>query len=281
MVKIVSDTSTLYSPKEALNKGLYVNSLHISLNNESYSEYVDIDSDQLLNKIKEGAIPKSSQPSIGQKIELYDKLAIDDDLIDITIADGLSGTYQSALTAKESSINKKRITVFNSRTLCLPHRYLVDKALEMAKEGKDKDSILAMLEKSSATELSFLVPEDFSFLYRGGRIPKTVAGIGEFLKLHICTKKNEQGNALEKFSVNRTFKKTLLSIMEYIIKKGIDDTYLFGISHANNIDAANKTKEMLLSKFPKAQIEIMPLSCAFITQGGPGCCALQMIKIIH
>lgn len=280
MIKIISDTSTLYPPQEALDKGLYINPLHILLNDESYTEYVNITGDQLLTKIKEGAIPTSSQPSIGQKIELYDQLG-DDEIIDITIADGLSGTYQSAMMAKESSIHKDKITVFNSKTLCLPQRYLVDEALRMAKMGKDKNAILNMLEKSSATDLSFLIPEDFSFLYRGGRISKTVAGLGEFLKLHMCTKKRDDGKILEKFSVNRTFKKTLASIITCIEERKIDDTYLFGITHADNINAATKAKELILSKFPKAKVEIMPLSCAFIAQGGPGCCAIQMIKIIH
>ena len=41
---------------------------------------------------------------------------------------------------------------------------------------------------------------------------------------------------------------------------------------------AEQAKAMLLAQFPTAVYEIHPLTPAFITQGGPGCVAVQVIK---
>lgn len=146
MVKIISDTCTLYDPEKAKAIGLDVTPLYVNVNDKSYREYVDITSDELLKMIEEGAIPQSSQPSIGEKVKMYEEY--DGEIIDITIAQGLSGTYDSALIAKESVSDPGRITVINSMTLCGPQKALVDEALKMARDGRSKDEIVTMLDEA-------------------------------------------------------------------------------------------------------------------------------------
>ena len=87
-------------------------------------------------RIEKGEIPRSSQPPIGEVIDAYEQYS-DYEIINIAMADGLSGTYQSAYGAKEMVENSDKITVINSKTLCGPHRYLVETAQKMA----DKDPI--------------------------------------------------------------------------------------------------------------------------------------------
>ena len=211
---------------------------------------------------------------------IRDRYGKDQDVIDITMAAGLSGTYDSALMAKESCNYPDNISVFNSKTLCGPHRVLVNEALKMAKDGKTKEEILYMLEESAKTDVSFLIPFDFDFLQRGGRVSKTAAGLGGLLKLVVCMKKSDDGRCLEKHSVNRTLKKVVLSIFEEFDNRNVDDSYHFSISHADNEEIAIKIKKGLIEKYPNAVIEIFNLSPVFITQGGPKCCAIQAIKIV-
>ena len=52
------------------------------------------------------------------------------------------------------------------------------------------------------------------------------------------------------------------------------------ISHAMNLPEANQAKEMLAKEFPGCRMEIVDLTPAFTTQGGPRCVAIQsMIDI--
>ena len=150
----------------------------------------------------------------------------------------------------------------------------------MAKDGKTKEEILYMLEESAKTDVSFLIPFDFDFLQRGGRVSKTAAGLGGLLKLVVCMKKSDDGRCLEKHSVNRTLKKVVLSIFEEFDNRNVDDSYHISISHAFNEETASKVKKALVEKYPNATIEIFDLSPVFITQGGPKCCAIQAIKIV-
>ena len=52
------------------------------------------------------------------------------------------------------------------------------------------------------------------------------------------------------------------------------------ISHAMNLTEANQAKEMLAKEFPYSRIDVVDLTPAFTTQGGPRCVAIQsMIDI--
>ena len=135
MIKIVSDSSTLYSINEAKQNHLDVRPLSITVNNKSYKELEEITTEQLVQWIEEGAVPTTSQPAIGDIVEMYEQYP-DAEIINITLADGLSGTYQSACMAKSMVDHEENITVINSKTLCGPHRYLVDVAVKLAQVGK-------------------------------------------------------------------------------------------------------------------------------------------------
>lgn len=280
MIHIISDSSTLYS-KEVANKiGLKSCPLAITIAGKNYREFEELTSERMIELIDEGNLPTSSQPPIGEKMNMYNEYAKDSEVIDITMAAGLSGTYDTACMAKESCDYPENVSVFNTKTLCGPHRELVDTALDMAKNGASRQEILEMLEKSSNTEVSFLIPFDFGYLQRGGRLSKTAAGIGGVLKLVVCLVKSDDGRRLEKFSISRTLKKTISGMLDEFEKRGVDSSYELSVSHAFNKEVALKVKEAMGTRFPNCNVKLYPLSPAFITQGGPKCCAVQAIKIV-
>ena len=96
-------------------------------------------------EIQKGEIPTSSQPPIGEVMDMYEKYK-DYEIVNIAMADGLSGTYQSACGAREMAENKDNITVFNCKTLCGPHRYMVEKAQKMKLAGHSAKEILEWLD---------------------------------------------------------------------------------------------------------------------------------------
>lgn len=279
MVKIISDSSTLYSQEEAKNLGLHLCNLSVIVDGKSYKEFEELSSEELIEKINAGSIPSTSQPAVGEKMDLYEELGKDHEVIDISMAAGLSGTYDSALMAREGCDYKDNITVFNTRTLCGPHREMVDKALQMASAGKTRAEIVTMLEKSSSTESSFLIPFDFDFLKRGGRVSKAAAGLGGLLKLVVCMGKSEDGREIVKHSVNRTLKKAVQSMIEALEEKGVDSTYSFYLAHADNLETSEAIHKLLEKHYGPIHMTYYPLSPAFITQGGPKCIALQVIKV--
>ncbi len=276
MIHLITDTSCLYSPSEAENLGFTVNPLVVSIGGKSYQEFVDINTSQFLELIKAGNFPTSSQPTLGE-IEASIEKHHDDEILLLAMADGLSGTYQTACSAAQELEGKVKVHVVNSATLCGPHRYMVTCILQWIKDGKSMDEILALLDKKIASTHSFLMPQDFDYLKRGGRCTPLTAKIGGLLKLQPVVQQTPDGRRLDKFCTARSFDLAVKKIIEDFKARNLNNPRFY-VSHAFAEKQALKIKDMLLNSFPNQVVEILELSCAFITQGGPYCIALQSIE---
>lgn len=277
MIRIISDSSTLYSIEEGRKNNIDIVPLAVTINGNTYLENEEISSDEFIKMIKKGGIPVSSQPAVGDVIDLYNKYP-DDEIINITMADGLSGTYSSACMAKNLCENNDRIEVVNSKTLCVPQRYIVDIAVKLAKEGKNKNEILEVIESLIKTSKSFLIPNDFEYLVRGGRLSSLAGKIAGAIKLVPVVTLGDDSKSLVKFTTKRTFKKSLEKICDSLIEDGVDSSYKIFISHGGIEDLAIMAKEIIYEKISNIEIETYKLGPVFITQGGPGCIAIQSIK---
>lgn len=276
MVKIVTDTSTLYTIEEGKALNIRVIPLCVSIFDKHLRDLC-FDTKEFLQDIKKGGIPTTSQPPVGDVVEAYDEFQ-DDDILNICMADGLSGTYQTALMAREQAIDKERIIVLNSTTLCGPHRYLVQKAIKLRDEGKNIHEIVDGLKDSLNHIHSFLLPQDFSFLKRGGRLKPAAANIGGFLKLKPIMQAVDNGTRLDKFTITRTLSKAIDVMMKRFEDDNVDENYKIYVTHADALEDANFVLNKLKAKFHKSDFELLDLSPAFITQGGPECIAVQYIK---
>jgi len=276
MIRLITDSSCLYTPKEAEEMGFVVNPLSVTINNKQYVEFVDITAREFVDIINQGHIPTSSQPSVGLLIETFKKYP-NDDLIVLTIADGLSGTYDSALIAKNSIENNENIHVINTKTLCGPHKYLVEETLKLIKEGKSLEEILNYIHNKIETVISFLLPKDFGYLKRGGRLTPLAATLAGVLKLQPVVTQTKDGKRLDKFVIGRNFREAIKRVLNFY-KDKLSDNHRIYISHGFNLKDAKYVESVFRKEFPNSYIEVLELSCAFITQGGPLCVAIQTIE---
>ena len=277
MIRIISDSSSLYSEKKGQEKNITIASLTVHINGKNYREYEDIETEEFINIINEGHIPTSSQPSIGHVVDMYNQYE-EDEIINISMADGLSGTYNSACVARGMAKNPERIHVINSETLCGPQKYLVDLAVTLVEEGKECKEIVDEINKALKESKSYLIPHDFDYLVRGGRISSIVGKIGSAIKLVPVMTMSEDKKSLVKFTTKRTYKKAVQKIIEQMAEDGINSEHKLYIYHACNEDGAEEIKKIILSAIPDADIEVGLLGPAFTTQGGPGCISIQHIK---
>ena len=277
MVRIVSDTSTMYSTTQAEEAGFSVSALSVTIAGKSYKEYDEISSEQFVDIIRQGHMPTSSQPAIGDVEALYNRFA-GDEIINVSMAHGLSGTYTSATAAAQLCDHAEQITVVNTRTLCGPHRYMVEKCVEWAKEGQTRSEILEKLNALMDSAKSYLVPADFDYLRRGGRLSPLVSYMGKAANLTPIMTQTEGGERLTPASIKRGYPHAVKYIVGELKKAGINKGWRIYITHGAAPEKAEQAKKILLEKFPAATYEILPLSPAFITQGGPSCVAVQVIR---
>lgn len=276
MVKIITDSSTLYTIEEGRRAGMEVIPLCVSIG-DWHGRDLQMDMGEFYAQIQAGQIPTSSQPPIGEVLDVYEKYS-GQQMINISIADGLSGTYQTALGAREMADNKEDITVFNCRTLCGPHRYMADQAQMMAEEGRSREEILDWLESAACKTESFLIPQDFTFLRRGGRLTPVAAAIGSLLKLKPILHLTKDGKRLDKFGVKRTMSSAVGSILKHVQGKQLGAGHLLYIAHAGAPGDAEGIRRLFAEAFPDLEIHILELSPVFVTQGGPQCVAIQYIE---
>ena len=277
MVRILSDTSTLYSTAQAEQAGFAVSPLSVTIAGKTYREFDEISAEEFVAIIRQGNMPTSSQPAIGEVEAQYNRYP-DDEIINVAMAHGLSGTYSSALAAAQLCENPDRISVVNTRTLCGPHRYMVEQAVAMAAAGASREAILDKMNELADSARSYLIPADFDYLRRGGRLSPLASHVGKAAGLTPIMTQTENGERLTVASIRRGFGHAIKYLVKELEKAGVNEGWRIYVTHADAMDKAEQAKAALSEALPGAIIEIYPLSPAFITQGGPGCMAVQYVR---
>ena len=136
------------------------------------------------------------------------------------------------------------------------------------------DWIMAATEKHE----SFLIPQDFGFLRRGGRLTPMAAALGSVLKLRPIMTQTQDGKKLDKFAIKRTMNGAIKAVVNHMKENCVGKAHKIYISHADAIKDALSAKKMIEEAIEGAEIEILELSPVFVTQGGPQCVAIQYIE---
>lgn len=156
--------------------------LTVHFGEEEFIDGVTIDSKTFYEKLIESdVLPTTSQASPDAFLRAYEEArAAGEAAVVITIASGLSGTYQSAMIAAAEHTN---IHVVDSGTVAMGSGVLVELALRLAREGKSAEEIAATLEEEKGRILVVALVDTLEYLKKGGRISKTVAFAGGVLNI--------------------------------------------------------------------------------------------------
>ncbi len=270
-MKIITDTGSMMKQEYALQHDITLLPLQVAVKGQNYRDYFELKSADFVELIKD-AVPVSSQPAIGEVMEVYEAVT---DSLHITMTKGLSATYESAKGIKES-MNANHITLFNSKTLAGAQKYLVELASSL-KDTHSISEIIERLEKCLTQCQSYLIPADFDFLRRGGRLSPMAATLGGLMKIKPIVTQTEGSEKLEKLAVGRSWALAIDKIIEKMKENGVSAKHKVFISHAFNEDVASLALQRIQNAFDAIETEILELSPVMITQGGPGCVAIQYI----
>lgn len=275
-MRIIADTPTLYSPEEGRALDLSIIPACTIIDGCAYRDYEDIDIDRFLQKIDEGAVPTTSQPSIGDILEVYENCR--EEILALPIGDGLSGTYQNMEGARNLVEDSERIHVVNTKTLAGPQRYLVQKAMKLRDQGMNAEGIGQALQESIENSVSFVIPVDFNFLKRSGRLTPVAAKLGTVLKIVPVLTQTKDMKKITLFTVKRSKKKAVAAIIDHLKGMGVDENFLITISHGGVLEEAKAVMEQFREHFVNTAMEIFALTPSLICHGGPGCIVIQGIR---
>lgn len=275
-MKIIADTASLIAPADGAKMGLTVIPVSVAVDGNTYKDYEEITSAEFLRLIEAGAAPTSSQPAIGDILDVLE--AGDDEMVYLTVGDGLSGAYQTAMGARNLLDDPQRVQIINSQTLAGPLNYLVRKALELKEQGMNMQELMARLQESIESSVSFVIPEDFDFLKRSGRLTPMAAKIGGALKLLPVLTQTKDRTRITPLTIKRSWKSAVEAVAQRLRSIGAGEGYLVHVCHAGTPDKARKVLAQLRDSLGKIETELLELSPALITHGGPGCIVIQAIR---
>ena len=107
-IALVTDSSATLSPAIIERHGIHVIPLYIHFGTEVFCDGEDLTPDEYIDKLqRSNPLPTTSQPSVGDFLEVYSGLAEEwDAIISIHISSGLSGTVASALGARQTLVDR-------------------------------------------------------------------------------------------------------------------------------------------------------------------------------
>jgi DegV family protein with EDD domain len=252
-IKIITD-STSYIPKELIEKyDITVVSLDVVINNVGNKE-VGIENDEFYKTLEKlDSIPTSSQPSINDLFNSFDKvIRKGNDVLGIFISSEMSGTYSTCNQLIKTMIIDKypnaRMEVIDSESNCMQMGYAVLEAAKLVEEGKSMEEVIAGVESIKSKSRFLFVPDTLEYLKKGGRIGGAAALFGTLLQIRpILTVENGKTSIFDKV---RTKQKAIFKIIEKlqedIKNKGLGQLIVHHINCEEEGRAlANKIKEIL------------------------------------
>ncbi|CAM3644121.1 DegV family protein [Mesobacillus zeae] len=231
---------------------VYVVPLSIVFGEESYLEGIDITEENFYPKLAASKVlPKTSQPAIGEFIELYKKLKKKyKHAIAIHASSALTGTYQSSVTS--SGMVGYNVEVIDSKIGSYPLGKMIEIGVEMFKQGKTYYEIVAHLRALPAKARLIMAPGSLEQLHKGGRLSTTQVILGSLIKLKLIVQFDDGKVVLfDKVRTERKVKERLFEIFSeasHCIKE-------VSVIHGNVKETAEEWCRDLQDRFPHISVK--------------------------
>lgn len=198
-VRVVGDSTSYLTPAQIADYGITQVSLALVWNDRSVPEVEITDLDAFYDELREMKdLPGTSQPSIGQFLDVYEPaIEAGDDIVALHFSAGISGTYESAVQAKQQlvrdGVDPLRITVLDTGSACAGYGVILMAAGATAKRGAGHGEVVAAAHKMKNGLSFWFAVDTLEYLRRGGRIGAAAAMFGGAVKIKPILTVNSEG----------------------------------------------------------------------------------------
>lgn len=272
-IKIVTDSSSIIDPERLKEIDIHTISLSIMVDGVIYADQNELDKKEFMTMMENAtALPKTSQPPIGEFVDLYDELGKDgSEIISIHLTEKLSGTVNTARQAAQMSQSK--VTVVDSDYIDQGLGFQVYEAAKMAQKGATVNQILDHIEKVKNKTQLYIGVATLDNLVKGGRIGKIMGAVSGFLNMKVLCQLNKgELEVVAKGRGNKTFTKWLDSLEKNLATYSVN--YL-GISEADGKDLAEELRSSLVKTLPDMPIPVIHTTPLVATHAGKGAFAIM------
>lgn len=266
-IAIVTD-STANIPAGLIEKyDIKIVPLNIHIKDKVFREGIDISCQDYYELLRcEPVFPKTSQPSAGDFLNIFESYPDDHEILVITISSNLSGTMQSAGTAAAMAQGSRRITLVDSESTSIGQGFLIERSCEMMEKGCSLKDIKVELERIKQNNRLFFVVDNLEYLARGGRISQISKYIGTVLQMKPILHLHE--GKIELFDKVRTSSRAINRILGEM-KNDLDRIQQLAVIHVSAPREALQFKGMIQEMYQQ-EVEIYEATPVIGTHVGPG-----------
>ncbi|PWN75064.1 DegV family protein [Bacillus paranthracis] len=284
-VKIITD-SAADLPVELL-QAYDIDLIPLRVYDESETEYLDgvtLESVTLLQKMREGAVYRTSLPSLETFQEKFVSYAKEGNpCIYLAFSSELSGTYQSSVLIKEEvkeTYANLDLEIIDTKCASLGQGLVVLEAAKMAKDGASKEDILKRVDFLMNHMEHIFTVADLQYLVRGGRLSKVAGFIGGLLNIKpILNVEEGKLVPLEKVRGKKKVLGRIVDIMEERGKKLKGQT--IGITHGDDLETAEALKTLITERFGCEVFIVNTIGAAIGAHTGPGVITLFFLNEVE
>lgn len=182
MVRIVTDTASDITYAQAMAMRVTLVSLDINFEDGPQPQRDEEDFTEFYRRLATCEhLPQTSRPSPQAYMDVYlEAECCDEDVVVLCVSGGLSGTYESAVAAK-NMCGYQRVHVIDTHQAILTQRMLVEEAVRLRNKGCTAREIVQHILSLRDKVRVCGVVGTLKFLRKGGRIPASLAVLGEML----------------------------------------------------------------------------------------------------
>lgn len=278
--KLLTDSTADLDEIWATAHDVEILGLTIQLDGEIYETVGPnrLTSEKLLESMKNGGKPTTSQVNVGQFEESFRRHAQNGDaVLYLAFSSVLSGTYQSSMIARDLVLEEfpdATIEIVDTLAAAGGEGYLSVLAAAARDEGKTLEETKAMIIDILPRLRTYFLVDDLYHLMRGGRLSKTSAIMGSLANIKPLLWLDATGKLVPLAKI-RGRKKALKEVVSQATKSIAHRTAV--VAYANDLESAESLKESLLEHDMIDEVLIMPLGPVISAHVGPGTLAVFTI----
>ncbi|HAC18246.1 MAG TPA: DegV family protein [Dehalococcoidia bacterium] len=276
-IKVVTDSTSDLPADVAESLDIEVVPLNVHFGSDVYKDRVNLMPDTFYDKLINGdVLPTTSQPSVGEFIDVYERLGSDaDGIVSVHISEKLSGTMNSARLASQQANADCPIEVVDTFQVSMGVGICAMEAAEVANSGGDMNQVILAARNAVTRSQCFFMLETLEFLQKGGRIGKAQALIGNLLKIRpmLMLQEGEVHPLGRERTRRKGIAKLVYTVEELAPISGLAVMYSTGPDEAQTL-AQNVSKFMIEGREPM-MLQIGPV---IGTYAGPDTLGIALIS---
>jgi DegV family protein with EDD domain len=270
---VVADTTSYLPPELIEQHDVHLVSLYVGIEGEQEKESEIDDLRGFYERLR--ASDKqvmTSQPSVGDFISVYEPLLAEGrEIVSIHLSAGISGTYESAMQARErltaDGKGGERIVVCDSRTGCGGMGLMILAAANAADRGANAAEANEVAERLRQELKIWFAVDTLDYLRRGGRIGAARHWIGTTLKIKPILTLEDEITPIERV---RTRSRAFERLLDYARQRHEDGADAWVVQHVQDPENAERLVEAcrpIFGRDPVFTSEVGPVIGAHV---GPG-----------